>query len=156
MENTWAWNAKTEPDPSIYSPHDQFCFIDEQRSASNSFKGGTELSLQQPNNDTKQGKTAGAFLCQQALNPITSQGRGRGSCLLPSETVTLPIESGGCALYLLSTNSTQAQKMSLNNHLVQSNEAHTTQFQDSAGPNGSLASLAESSKEQDWESIINF
>lgn len=150
--NMWPFHTKADADPSIYSDCNRFRVIDEQQGPANSLNGGSKFFLLQENY-TKQGKTSGEFLCQPALNPNNPQGRGRGSHLLSSETATVPVELGRCALYLLSSNSTQGSG--------QSNETHSIQFQDSTDPNTSFSSLAEypylcPAKEQAWGPITNF
>uniref|UniRef100_A0A803QL20 SBP-type domain-containing protein n=1 Tax=Cannabis sativa TaxID=3483 RepID=A0A803QL20_CANSA len=81
-----------------------------------SFNGVDKRVFLLQKNDPKQGNY-----------PSKPPGKGRGNHLLSSEEISLPIDSGGRALYLLSTNQTQLSGVS---HLgAQTNESFPYPFQ---------------------------
>lgn len=107
----------------IYSPHKRFQVTNEQGPPAH-FNGGDKRFVFLQKNDLKQGNQAypEAFLC----HPFEPRGKGRENHIMSSEEISLPIDSGGRALYLLSTNPTQFSGL---NQLGQSNESFPYPFQ---------------------------
>ena len=111
----------------IYGPHKRFQVTNQQQSPPTSFNGGDKRFFFLQKNDTKQGNQTypEAFLC----HPFEPPGKGRerqNHHIMSSDEITLPIDSGGRALYLLSTNPTQFSGL---NQLGQSTESFPYPFQ---------------------------
>lgn len=108
-------------EPLVYGRH--------QRSrAPNSIYGGgdTQMPFVQENEPGKRNKaTPEAFLCDPFENTLSGTPAGRVPCDV----------SGGCALYLLSSNPTQIPEVGLNHmvHYSSNDQTHSLQFLNSPG-----------------------
>ncbi|PON61283.1 SBP-box transcription factor [Parasponia andersonii] len=126
VRSLWPSDTKTGATESwIYSPHKRFQ-VTNQQSPPTSFNGGDKRLFFLQKNDLKQGNQVypEAFLCHPFEPP--GKERQRENRIMSSEEISLPIDSGGRALYLLSTNPTQFSGLS---QLGQSNESFPYPFQ---------------------------
>ncbi|KAL5581390.1 hypothetical protein UlMin_013832, partial [Ulmus minor] len=121
VKNMWPFETKSAGEPWIYRSHERLPVNNEQHSPNSSFNGGDNGLFFLEKNDPKLGSSKTnpeeAFVYQ----PLA------GSQRFPSEEVSLPLDSGGRALYLLSTHPTQ---VSAENHLSQPNETCSFQLLD--------------------------
>ncbi|XP_062105414.1 teosinte glume architecture 1-like isoform X2 [Humulus lupulus] len=128
VKSLWPMDTKTGGQESwIYSPplpHKRFQ-VNQQSPSPTPFNGGDKRVFFLQKNDPKQGNQTypEAILC----HPSEPPGKGREkSHILSSEEISLPIDSGGRALYLLSTNPTQLSGV---NQMGQHNESFPYPFQ---------------------------
>lgn len=138
--------SKTGSESWIYTPHKRFQVINYHQNHPPTPSNGGDKSrffLQKHDTDTRLGgnqTNPEKFLC----HPLSPPGKGREKrdnrkpvITSSDEEISLPIDSGGRALYLLSTHPTQLISSSYNNnnnnnsnHLVQPEESCSFQLLD--------------------------
>ncbi|EXC33382.1 Squamosa promoter-binding-like protein 16 [Morus notabilis] len=147
VKGMWPMETKTGSESWTHTPHRRFQIINYQQNPPTPFNGGDKsLFFLQKTNDTKLGGNQ-TNPDEYLRHPLAPPGKGREKrdnynpkhkhkhkhmIMVSDEELSLPIDSGGRALYLLSTHPTHLISSSNNNynHLAQPHESCSFQLLD--------------------------